>query len=100
MNKEKKKIAIIGAGVGGLSSAARLAHRGCEVVVFEKLPECGGRNHMLIDKGFKFDMGPSFVLMPDFFKEVFTDCGKRSEDYLDLKVLDINYKIFYPDHRV
>jgi phytoene desaturase len=100
MNNREKKIAVVGAGVGGLSAAARLAHRGCEVTVFEKLSECGGRNHMLVDKGFKFDMGPSFVLMPDFFNEVFTDCGKRIEDYLRLKVLDINYKIFYPDHRV
>ncbi|MCX5701436.1 MAG: NAD(P)-binding protein [Candidatus Omnitrophica bacterium] len=33
----KKRIAIIGAGVGGLSAAARLAHDGCEVEVFEKL---------------------------------------------------------------
>lgn len=95
-----KKIAVIGAGVGGLSAAARLAHRGCDVTVFEKLPECGGRNHMLIDKGFKFDMGPSFVLMPSFFHEIFSDCGEKLEDYLNLKVLDVNYKIFYPDNRV
>jgi phytoene desaturase len=92
-----KRIAVIGAGVGGLSSAARLAHDGYEVEVFEKLPECGGRNHMLEDNGFKFDMGPSFVLMPDFFEEVFSYCGQNLKDYLDLKVLDINYKIFYPD---
>ncbi|MCX5680714.1 MAG: FAD-dependent oxidoreductase [Candidatus Omnitrophica bacterium] len=94
------KLAVVGAGVGGLSTAARLAHRGHDVTVFEKLPECGGRNHMLVDKGFKFDMGPSFVLMPSFFKEIFLDCGERLEDYLNLKVLDINYKIFYPDNRV
>jgi phytoene desaturase len=100
MNEIKKKVAVVGAGVGGLSAAARLAHRGCDVTVFEKLSECGGRNHMLIDKGFKFDMGPSFVLMPDFFGEVFTDCGKSIDAYLNMRVLDINYKIFYPDHRV
>ncbi len=98
MNKDKR-IAVVGAGVGGLATAARLAYRGFSVDVFEKLSECGGRNHLLKDKGFLFDMGPSFVLMPDFFKEVFTDCGERIEDYLDLKVLDTNYKIFYPDNR-
>jgi len=100
MKNKIKRIAVVGAGVGGLSAAARLAYRGSEVTVFEKLPECGGRNHMLIDKGFKFDMGPSFVLMPDFFNEIFTDCGKRIEDYIRLKALDVNYKIFYPNHRV
>ena len=66
-----KRIAIVGAGVGGLASAARLAYDGYDVEVFEKLPECGGHNHLLEDRDFKFDMGPSFVFMPDFFEEVF-----------------------------
>ncbi|MBF0532647.1 MAG: phytoene desaturase [Candidatus Omnitrophica bacterium] len=93
------KIAIVGAGVGGLASAARLSKTGHNVTVFEKLSECGGRNHMLIDQGFKFDLGPSFVLMPDLFAEVFADCGENIEDYLDLRILDPSYKIFYPDGR-
>ncbi len=92
-----KKVAIIGAGVGGLAAAARLGSRGHEAVVFEKLPECGGRAHCIVDKGFTFDTGPSFILMPDFFEEVFTYCGEKMSDYLDLKVLNTNYKIFYPD---
>ncbi len=96
MNRDQR-IAIIGAGVGGLSAAARLSSKGFSVDVFEKLSCCGGRNHMLEDQGFKFDMGPSFVLMPDFFKEVFDDCSEKMEDYLNLKVLETNYKIFYPD---
>ena len=91
------KIAIVGAGLGGLSTACRLASRGYDVEVFEKLPNCGGRNNMLQDQGFKFDMGPSFVLMPDFFHEAFSYCKENLNDYLNLKVLDINYKIFYPD---
>lgn len=91
------KIAVVGAGVGGLSCAARLAHDGYDVQVFEKLDKCGGRNQLFEDKGFKFDMGPSFVLMPDFFEEVFLYCGENLKDYLNLKVLDVNYKIFYPD---
>lgn len=95
-----KKIAIVGAGIGGLATAVRLARHNYEVDVYEKLPECGGRNHMLEDRGFKFDMGPSFVLMPDFFREIFSYCGQRIQDYLDLKMLDIHYKIFYPDNDV
>ena len=92
-----KKIAIVGAGVGGLATAARLAHRGYRVEVLEKLPECGGRAHLIEDRGFKFDTGPSFVLMPDFFEEVFSSCGEALTDYLDLKALDTSYKIFYPE---
>lgn len=92
-----KKIAIVGAGVGGLASAARLAKQGYSVKVFEKLAECGGRNHLLEDRGFKFDMGPSFVLMPDFFEEVFSYCGQDIKEYLNLKAIDPSYTIFYPD---
>ncbi|MFC1699751.1 phytoene desaturase family protein [Candidatus Omnitrophota bacterium] len=92
-----QSVAIVGAGVGGLATAARLGKSGFQVEVFEKLSRCGGRNNMLEDKGFKFDLGPSFVLMPDFFKEVFDYCGVRLEDYLKLRVLDISYKIFYAD---
>lgn len=92
-----EKIAIIGAGVGGLATAARLAKRGFDVEVFEKLPECGGRAHIIEDSGFKFDTGPSFVLMPDFFSEVFSDCGEDINNYLKLKTLETSYKIFYAD---
>lgn len=92
-----KKVAIIGAGVGGLATAARLASRGYEAEVYEKLSRCGGRANIIEDAGFKFDTGPSFVLMPDFFQEVFSYCGEDINDYLDLKVLDPGYKIFYPD---
>ena len=92
-----KQIAVIGAGVGGLAVAARLASRGYEVDVYEKLPRCGGRAHLIEDAGFKFDTGPSFVLMPDFFAEVFAYCNERIEDYLDLHILNRSYKIFYPN---
>ncbi|MFH1640918.1 MAG: NAD(P)-binding protein [Candidatus Omnitrophota bacterium] len=59
----KNKIAIIGAGIGGLAAAARLSYDGYHVQVFEKLSRSGGRNHILEDRGFKFDMGPFFVLI-------------------------------------
>jgi phytoene desaturase len=94
---KKKRVAIVGAGVGGLATAARLASRGYSVDVYEKLDRCGGRAHIIEDKGFFFDTGPSFVLMPDFFEEVFSYCGKNLKDYLDLKILDVSYKIFYSD---
>ncbi|MCX5713088.1 MAG: NAD(P)-binding protein, partial [Candidatus Omnitrophica bacterium] len=93
----KKKISIVGAGVGGLALAARMASKGFDVEVFEKLSGPGGRNNILEDKGFKFDMGPSFVLMPDFFHEVFSYCNEKLEDYLKLQVLETNYKIIYAD---
>ncbi len=95
-----KRVVIVGAGVGGLATASRLAHDGYDVEVFEKLPACGGRNSLLEDSGFKFDMGPSFVMMPDFFEEVFSYCGEQLKDYLDLRVIDPSYKIIYSDGEV
>ncbi|RJP28080.1 MAG: phytoene desaturase [Candidatus Omnitrophota bacterium] len=92
-----KKISIVGAGIGGLALAARLAKDGYNVEVYEKLSRCGGRNNIIEDSGYKFDTGPSFVLMPDFFDELFSYCGQDIKDYLELKALDISYKIFYAD---
>ena len=92
-----KKIAVVGAGVGGLSSAVRLAKNGYQVDVHERLPHCGGRNNFIADRGFFFDTGPSFVLMPDFFDELFFSCGANLRDYLKMQVLDPSYKIFYSD---
>ena len=92
-----KKIAVVGAGIGGLASAARLGYKGHKVEVYEKLNRPGGRCNIIEDKGFKFDTGPSFVLMPDFFEEVFSYCGQNLKDYLNLVVIDPSYKVFYPD---
>jgi len=99
MPSNDRHVAIVGAGVGGLATAARLAQRGYQVDVYEKLPECGGRAHVIEDAGFKFDTGPSFVLMPDFFEEVFSYCGEQIQDYLDLRILEKSYQIFYPNGR-
>lgn len=93
--KLKDKIVIVGAGVGGLATAARLGKQGYNVEVYERLPHCGGRANIIEDRGFRFDTGPSFVLMPDFFREVFDYCERDLEDYLNLKKLDISYHIFF-----
>jgi phytoene desaturase len=92
-----KRVGVVGAGVGGLATAARLAYLGYDVEVFEKLSHCGGRNNIIEDRGFLFDTGPSFVLMPDFFEEVFSFCGEQLKDYLDFMPLDEHYKIFFHD---
>ena len=92
-----KKVVIVGAGVGGLATACRLAKDGYSVEVYEKLSSCGGRCNIIEDRGYKFDTGPSFVLMPDFFEEVFSYCGRRIKNYLDLRIIDPSYKIFYAD---
>jgi len=93
----KLKVIVVGAGVGGLSAAMRLAHQGFEVEVLEKNAVPGGRCGQLEVDGFKFDVGPTIVLMPEVFEETFAVVGKRLSDYLTLRRCDPNYRIHYRD---
>jgi len=94
------KISIIGAGFGGLAAAALLSKNGHEVTVFEKNDQIGGRARVHRDKGFQFDMGPSWYLMPDVFEEFFEKLGTRPEDHYELNRLDPSYRIFFSDENV
>ena len=51
-----KKVAIIGAGFSGLSSACYLAKQGFDVTIFDKHDKVGGRNRQFDIDGFKFDL--------------------------------------------
>jgi phytoene desaturase len=88
---------IIGAGLGGLAAAARLAHAGYRVTVVERHRVPGGRAGLWESEGFRFDTGPSLVLMREYWQQLFTDVGRRLEDYVTLVQLDPNYRIHYPD---
>jgi phytoene desaturase len=57
------KIIVIGSGFSGLSTASYLAAAGHEVHVYEKNSLPGGRARQLKDKGYVFDMGPSWYWM-------------------------------------
>jgi phytoene desaturase len=92
-----RSIAIVGAGVGGLSVAARLAHAGHEVTVFEKNGEPGGRCGILRDRGYTWDIGPTLLLMPEVVREVFTATGRDPDEYLNLVQCDPNYRIHFAD---
>ncbi len=94
------EISIIGAGFGGLASAALLADSGHNVTVFEKNDQVGGRARVHKDKGFQFDMGPSWYLMPDVFEEFYENFDKKPGDYYDLARLDPSYRIFFSDEKV
>jgi len=90
-----KKVIIIGAGVGGLATAALLALKGYKVIVLEKNSVAGGRAMLLESNGFKFDMGPSWYLMPQVFDDFFKRFSKKTSDFYELKKLDPSYRIFF-----
>lgn len=90
---------VIGSGIGGLAAACLLAKEGHAVEVFEKNEQLGGRASLLEAEGFRFDMGPSWYLMPDIFEHFFDLMGERVEDHLSLQKLDPSYRIFFEDRQ-
>ena len=88
-------VTVVGAGFGGLSAAAYLADAGADVTVVEKNDQLGGRASRLEAEGFRFDMGPSWYLMPDVFERFFGHFGREPADYYDLERLDPHYRIFF-----
>ena len=89
-----KKIIVIGSGFGGLGVAVRLAAKGHDVHVFEKLDKPGGRAYVFDVNGFRFDAGPTVITAPFMLDDIFALAGKRREDYFTLKALDPFYSIF------
>lgn len=97
MSLRTQRVVVIGAGVGGLSAAARLARQGFEVEVFEKGAGPGGRCGQLAFDGFTFDTGPTLLLMPEVLEETFAAAGRKVSDYLELTRCDPNYRIHFRD---
>ncbi|MBP9827043.1 phytoene desaturase [Candidatus Saccharibacteria bacterium] len=98
MAKNKSKTAIVvGAGIGGLATAARLAHDGYSVTLLEKEALVGGRAHRIDQDGYRFDTGPTILMMTDVLYDTFRDCGKNFDDYIELRQLEPNYRVWFPD---
>jgi len=98
--RESEKIGIIGAGPGGLSCAMLLAHKGFDVTVLEKASEVGGRSAPINLESFKFDTGPTFLMMKYVLDELFDLCDRKSADYLQFKLLDPMYQLSFPDFHI
>lgn len=77
-------VAIIGAGVGGLTAAIDLAARGYAVTVFEAHAEVGGKLGRTVVGGIEADTGPSVLTMPDVFEDLFRHAGSCLTDELAL----------------
>ncbi|WP_420643866.1 phytoene desaturase family protein [Candidatus Leptofilum sp.] len=92
-----KEILIIGAGIGGLSTAIRLAAAGQSVTIYEKNAQVGGKMGQIVTDGFRWDIGPSVITMRHVFEELFAVAGRRLEDYLTLEPVDPLTRYFYPN---
>ena len=88
---------VIGAGIGGIATAARLAKNGYSVTVLEKNEQPGGRCNQIIRDGHRFDIGPTLFLMPEVWEETFASLGEKFSGYLDLLRIDPTYKVRFED---
>lgn len=94
---EKKKVLIIGGGLGGLSAAISLAQSGYAVSLYEKNSHLGGKLNRLEQDGFGFDLGPSILTMPHIFDKLFAASGKRLQDYVPIVRLKHQWRSFFPN---
>lgn len=92
-----KNITIIGAGIGGLSTAIRLAAAGHCVTIYEKNTQVGGKMGQICADGFRWDTGPSVITMRHVFEDLFAAAGRRLDDYLQLLPVEPLTRYFYGD---
>ena len=96
-SKDKKHIIVVGAGPGGLTAAMLLAARGFKVTLIEKSAVVGGRSAAIERNGYKFDTGPTFLMMKFILDEIFEESGRKSEDYLKFVKLEPMYRLQFDD---
>lgn len=92
-----KKVIVIGAGIAGLSAAIRLQKVGYDVEIFEQEVMPGGKMHQLMADGHTFDVGPTLVMMPSVYREVFELAGRDPDDYIPMTKLDPMYEVYFKD---
>ncbi|KAG5184748.1 hypothetical protein JKP88DRAFT_289730 [Tribonema minus] len=83
-----------------LAVAARLAKAGARVLVVEKNGEedVGGRvNERILDGRYRFETGPSLLLLPDAFRETFRDLGRDLSDFVNIRRVMPAYKVYFDD---
>jgi phytoene desaturase len=94
---KKRSVIVIGAGPGGLGAAMILSNRGFDVKVFERDSVIGGRNAEVKLGPYRFDLGPTFLMMKFVLDELFSLGGRKIEQYLNCVQLDPMYRLLFSD---
>ncbi|MCX8051663.1 MAG: phytoene desaturase family protein [Chlorobi bacterium] len=71
----KKRMIVVGAGLGGLSLALRAASDDWNVTLLERSSSPGGKMNLFAADGFRFDTGPSLITLPHVFTDLLDRCG-------------------------
>jgi phytoene desaturase len=93
-------VVVVGAGLGGLATAIRVAADGHHVTLLERDPIPGGRAGQILDRGFTFDTGPSVMTMPALVADLYALHGERMQDHLTMERLDPAYRATFHDGSV
>jgi phytoene desaturase len=90
-------VVVVGAGLGGLSAALRLAGAGRRVTVLERELHPGGRAGLLELDGYRFDTGPTVLTMPDLIADALGSVNEDLEDWLELRRVEPAYRARFAD---
>ena len=93
----KRTAIVIGAGLGGLATAARLQSAGYQVTVFDRREGPGGKAYTQAIGPYRFDTGPSLLTLLPVFERLFRDVGRDLHDYLTVEPLQEICRYYWPD---
>lgn len=91
----KSNVKVIGAGMGGLAVAIRLAVKGYAVEVFERNEGPGGKLSWFSQDGYAFDAGPSLFTQPANIEELFAFANEPVAEYFTYARVPIACRYFY-----
>lgn len=91
----RRHVVVIGAGVGGLAAAIHARLRGHEVLVLEGGAKTGGKAAGVDQMGYRFDPGPSIIILTRVYERLFADAGRKIQDYLTFRRLDPITRVFF-----
>lgn len=97
---KSKSVAIIGAGIGGVATAIKLATSGFDVTVYEKNPAPGGRVSQMIRDGHRFDLGATIFLMPEIYRDTFAGMGINIDEFIEFLPVTTLYNLYFDDGTV
>ena len=91
------KIVVVGAGVGGMTAAARLAKQGHDVTIYEASDRTGGKCRTEWIGDYAFDTGPSLLTLPAIYKDFFLKTGPRFERVLTSTAVNPAFTYHFAD---
>ncbi len=97
MTTSAPHVVVVGAGIGGLAAALRLAHRGIRVIVLERHSMPGGKMRTKPTVAGPVDAGPTVLTLKPVFEALFADVGERLADHVTMLQEPVLARHFWPD---